>query len=112
MAATFEDKLLLCLECGAEFHFTVQEQERFVGRGDQEEPKRCNACRDRPRNPIAARPPRPQSPRRPGGAHKRPLVLHPAVCSACGAKTEVPFKPEEGRSVYCRDCHQQLRRRG
>lgn len=25
-------------------------------------------------------------------------------CSSCGNKTKVPFKPTEGRSVYCRDC--------
>ncbi len=25
-------------------------------------------------------------------------------CSSCGNKTKVPFKPTEGRPVYCRDC--------
>jgi len=24
--------------------------------------------------------------------------------SACGKECEVPFKPTEGRPVYCRDC--------
>lgn len=27
-----------------------------------------------------------------------------AVCSICGNKTTVPFKPEPGRPVYCKDC--------
>lgn len=27
-----------------------------------------------------------------------------AVCSICGIETEVPFKPEPGRPVYCKDC--------
>ena len=27
-----------------------------------------------------------------------------AVCSDCGAECEVPFKPTQGRPVYCRDC--------
>ncbi len=27
-----------------------------------------------------------------------------AVCSICGMETEVPFKPEPGRPVYCKDC--------
>ncbi|MFA6258334.1 MAG: CxxC-x17-CxxC domain-containing protein [Candidatus Paceibacterota bacterium] len=27
-----------------------------------------------------------------------------AVCSVCGNKTKVPFKPEEGRPIYCKDC--------
>jgi CxxC-x17-CxxC domain-containing protein len=26
------------------------------------------------------------------------------VCSNCGAMTTVPFKPEPGRAVYCKDC--------
>ncbi|MFZ3015695.1 MAG: CxxC-x17-CxxC domain-containing protein [Minisyncoccia bacterium] len=28
----------------------------------------------------------------------------PAICSICVRETTVPFKPEEGRPVYCRDC--------
>ncbi|HLC79600.1 MAG TPA: CxxC-x17-CxxC domain-containing protein [archaeon] len=28
-----------------------------------------------------------------------------AVCSDCGQATKVPFKPTEGRPVYCRDCY-------
>lgn len=27
-----------------------------------------------------------------------------AICSICGKETEVPFKPEPGRPVYCKDC--------
>lgn len=27
-----------------------------------------------------------------------------AVCSTCGKETEVPFKPEPGRPVYCKEC--------
>ena len=27
-----------------------------------------------------------------------------AVCSSCGKDTTVPFEPEEGRPVYCKDC--------
>ncbi len=27
-----------------------------------------------------------------------------AICSICGKETVVPFKPEPGRPVYCRDC--------
>ena len=28
----------------------------------------------------------------------------PAVCSICKKNTQVPFKPESGRPVYCKDC--------
>jgi len=27
-----------------------------------------------------------------------------AICSDCGKECEVPFKPTEGRPVYCQDC--------
>jgi DNA-directed RNA polymerase len=30
--------------------------------------------------------------------------MHKVICSDCGVETEVPFKPTEGRPVYCRDC--------
>ncbi|TAJ44453.1 CxxC-x17-CxxC domain-containing protein [Methanofollis fontis] len=33
-----------------------------------------------------------------------PREMHKAVCSDCGKECEVPFKPTEGRPVYCRDC--------
>ncbi|MCL4404274.1 type IV secretion system DNA-binding domain-containing protein [Patescibacteria group bacterium] len=28
----------------------------------------------------------------------------PVVCSSCGKETTVPFEPQPGRPVYCRDC--------
>ncbi len=31
-------------------------------------------------------------------------VKYPAICSNCGKKTEVNFKPTPGRPVYCNDC--------
>ena len=35
--------------------------------------------------------------------------MYKATCSDCGAETEVPFKPTEGRPVYCRACFQKRR---
>ncbi len=32
------------------------------------------------------------------------VKLYPAICSACGKSTEVPFEPAKGRPVYCSDC--------
>ncbi|MFH0875191.1 MAG: CxxC-x17-CxxC domain-containing protein [archaeon] len=34
-----------------------------------------------------------------------PREMHPAKCSECGADCEVPFKPTEGKPVFCRDCY-------
>jgi len=33
-----------------------------------------------------------------------PREMHKATCSECGKECEVPFKPTEGKPVYCRDC--------
>ncbi|MEA2035784.1 MAG: CxxC-x17-CxxC domain-containing protein [Euryarchaeota archaeon] len=33
-----------------------------------------------------------------------PREMHKAICSDCGKECEVPFKPAEGRPVYCTDC--------
>jgi CxxC-x17-CxxC domain-containing protein len=35
--------------------------------------------------------------------------MHKAVCSECGKECEVPFKPTEGKPVYCRDCYNKHR---
>ncbi len=49
---------------------------------------------------------------RQGGGRRfdsRPREMHKAVCSDCGIETEVPFKPTEGKPVYCRECYQKHR---
>lgn len=33
-----------------------------------------------------------------------PREFFKATCSDCGTECEVPFKPTQGRPVYCRDC--------
>lgn len=43
-----------------------------------------------------------------GGGFRRnfgPREMHKATCSECGNECEVPFKPTEGKPVYCRDCY-------
>ncbi|MFH0797872.1 MAG: CxxC-x17-CxxC domain-containing protein [Candidatus Woesearchaeota archaeon] len=34
-----------------------------------------------------------------------PREMHKAVCSECGKECEVPFKPTEGKPVFCKDCY-------
>ena len=36
--------------------------------------------------------------------------LYDAVCSDCGNACKVPFKPIEGRAVYCKDCYMKHRK--
>ncbi|WP_342305829.1 CxxC-x17-CxxC domain-containing protein [Methanolobus sp. ZRKC5] len=47
-----------------------------------------------------------------GGGNFRssgPREMHKAICADCKQETEVPFKPTEGRPVYCRECFQNHR---
>ena len=37
-------------------------------------------------------------------------TMHKAICADCGNECEVPFKPTEGRDVYCRECYRNHRR--
>lgn len=34
-----------------------------------------------------------------------PREMHKAVCSECKQDCEVPFKPTEGKPVYCKECY-------
>jgi len=45
-----------------------------------------------------------------GGFDRGPREMHKAVCSECGKECEVPFKPTEGKPVFCRECFAKRRR--
>jgi CxxC-x17-CxxC domain-containing protein len=34
-----------------------------------------------------------------------PREMHKATCSECGQECEVPFKPTEGKPVFCKECY-------
>lgn len=91
-----EDKTLTCRDCGAEFIFSVSEQEFFAEKGFTNEPGRCPTCR------AARKQQNGGNNRRSGGFQQREMF--PATCAACGAETQVPFRPTGDRPVYCRDC--------
>ena len=88
----FEDKTLICKECGEEFVFTAGEQEFYAEKGFQNEPQRCKKCRDARKN--AARPAR---------------EMFVATCALCGGEAKVPFKPTEGRDVFCSECFAKMK---
>ena len=44
-------------------------------------------------------------PRRFNSDDSGPREMHNATCSDCGAECQVPFKPSEGKPVYCRECY-------
>ena len=98
-----QDKTLTCRDCGADFVFTASEQDFFAEKGFTNEPGRCPECR-------AARKANNGGNSR-GRGGNAPREMHAVVCAACGAETEVPFRPSSDRPVYCRDCFNQQNNR-
>lgn len=88
----YEDKFLTCRDCGVEFAFTASEQAFYAEKGFQNEPGRCPSCR-------AAK----KSQR---GESRPEREMFTVTCAECGVETQVPFKPNGTRPVYCRDCFQ------
>lgn len=76
----FEDKTLICKECGSEFVFTAGEQEFYEAKGFVNEPQRCKACRDARKN-----------------AARADRQMYTATCASCGGEAKVPFQPREDR---------------
>lgn len=84
----YQDKTLVCKDCGANFDFTAQEQEFFAEKGFTNEPTRCRSCRSARKNDN----------------RKQSREMHPATCALCGKQTQVPFRPSGDKPVYCSDC--------
>jgi len=48
----YEDKTLICKDCGQEFIFSAGEQEFYAEKGFENEPIRCKDCRIARKNSI------------------------------------------------------------
>ena len=111
---SFQDKTLVCRDCGQDFVFTAGEQEFYQQRGLTNEPGRCADCR------------RARKAQQGGGSYssgnsyggggggggsyeRAPRQMFDAVCSSCGKETQVPFQPRGDKPVYCSDCFAQQR---
>ena len=88
----YEDKTLICKDCGKEFVFTAGEQEFYAEKGFQNQPQRCRPCRQA---------------RKGNAAPKR--KMYTGVCAACGKEARVPFQPRDDRLVYCSQCYAQMK---
>lgn len=86
----YNDKTIVCKDCGEEFIFSASEQEFYAEKGFTNEPQRCKNCRMARKN----------NSRDAGGARQ----MFEAVCSECGKPCQVPFQPRNDRPVYCSDC--------
>jgi CxxC-x17-CxxC domain-containing protein len=120
------DKTLTCSDCGMEFAFTEREQAFYAEKGFSE-PRRCASCRA---SRKAARSGGDSS--YGGGSYaggydsgygggggysaggyggggfgnrsSGPREMFTATCSSCGREARVPFRPTNGKPVYCSDC--------
>lgn len=89
----FQDRVLKCVDCGADFVFTAGEQLFFHDKQFKNLPKRCKACKMK-RTPAVSK----------GTPHPFAKQETVAVCSCCGKETTLPFRPTQGRPVFCREC--------
>ena len=87
----YQDKTLVCKDCGQEFVFTAGEQEFYAEKGFQNEPQRCKACRDARKSAA------------------RNHEMFTTVCARCGKEAKVPFQPSDARPVYCSECYAQIK---
>jgi CxxC-x17-CxxC domain-containing protein len=94
----FQDRILKCMDCGEEFIFTAGEQMFFHDKQFKNEPKRCKTCKTKRAQALGLQ----------QDNYKK--VETRTNCSSCGKETTVPFKPTQGRPVFCRECFQASKR--
>lgn len=77
----------------------------FANDGNYRSPSFGGEPRDAPRAPAGRGRGRPQgeAPARP--AAERTREMFSITCKSCGAEGQVPFKPDEGRDVFCQACY-------
>ena len=92
----YEDKTLVCRDCGNEFVFTAGEQAFYAEKGFQNEPTRCRDCRSA----------------RKAGRSSGEREMFETVCAKCGKPTRVPFIPKNDRPIYCSECFAEMRQNG
>ena len=98
----YTDRTLTCVDCGAEFVFTADDQEFHASRGFTNEPARCPSCRAARRGRVGGE--------STGFGGERPArQMFSAVCSNCGGEALVPFEPRTDRPVYCSECFESVR---
>jgi CxxC-x17-CxxC domain-containing protein len=90
----FQDKTLVCRDCGDSFVFTAGEQGFYLEKGLMNEPQRCPTCRANRRRERTV-----------SAGHEESTI----VCANCGREATVPFVPRLDRPVYCNDCFSAMR---
>jgi len=93
----FQDKTLICRDCGKEFIWTASEQKFYKEKGFENEPVRCPDCRALKKARMNE------------GRGMAPRQSFEITCAECGKPDTVPFKPKGDRPVLCRDCFRKQR---
>jgi len=83
----FVDRLLTCRDCRTTFVFTAEEQAFFQEKEFKHDPGRCKLCAAKRRH-----------------QRQKPHDEARVNCAECGVETTVPFKPRNGKPVYCYTC--------
>ena len=91
----YRDKTLVCVECHQPFVWTAGEQLFYHDKNFKNEQKRCKNCKAKRATRMTV-----------GSAPRERVETH-TTCSACGKDTTVPFRPTQGRPVFCKECFQQ-----
>ncbi len=78
----YEDKTLVCKDCGKEFTFSAGEQEFYAEKGFENEPQRCKECRQARKNSM-----------------RQNKEMYEIVCASCGKVDKVPLN-RETTSLY------------
>lgn len=124
------DKTLTCSDCNTEFAFTEREQAFYAEKGFTE-PRRCNSCRASRKAARSGGDSGYGGGSYSGGGYDSgyggggysaggysgggggggygnrssgPREMFEATCSSCGREARVPFRPTNGKPVYCSDC--------
>jgi CxxC-x17-CxxC domain-containing protein len=128
------DKTLTCSDCSMEFAFTEREQAFYAEKGFSE-PRRCPSCRASRKQARAGGDSSYGGGSYAGGydsgygggggyssggyssgggggygnRSSAPREMFTATCSSCGREARVPFRPTNGKPVYCSDCFRSQR---
>ena len=84
----YNDKTIICVDCGNKFIFSSGEQEFYNQKGFKTEPTRCKTCRIALRDRL-----------------KPQRAMYEVVCSKCQKIAKVPFEPRHDKPILCEECY-------
>jgi CxxC-x17-CxxC domain-containing protein len=96
----YTDRTLTCVECGASFIFSADDQAFHAEKGFTNEPRRCRDCRTARRSRSGDGGYGGGG----GGSYGGQRELFTTTCASCGNEARVPFQPRGDKPVYCSDC--------